>query len=82
MIAFARKHRRTAKPLRKLDLLTVWTATDRYTGAYLGFDVDTVTAYLVLLVSVGEEPIRIDWREIKQAVLHRWAGKRHKGAEV
>lgn len=77
MIAFARKQPKPIRRLRRLDLLTVWTATNRYTGAYLGFHLDTVTAYLVLLECVDSEPIRIDWRAIRRAVRHRWGGKRH-----
>jgi len=82
MIAFARKQPRPCRRLRKLDLLTVWTATERITGAYLGFHLDTGSAYVVILECVDCEPRRIDWREIRRAVRHQWCGKRHKGAEV
>lgn len=74
MVALAPKPR-----LRFRDQLTVWTETGTYRGKYLGFDMDTVTTYLVLLEFPGREPRRIPWRSIRRCRRESWGGKRHVG---
>ena len=69
----------TVAALQHGDLLTIWSTTGRFTGAYLGFHVDELGAWLVLQEWVGAPPLYLDFRKIKRAARHSFGGKRHLG---
>jgi hypothetical protein len=62
--------------------LTVWSASGRHTGKYLGFHVDGLGAWIVLQESRGAAPLYLAFRENMRLIWHSFGGKRHAEMEV